>query len=287
MDPALPVGQNYSDADAGLTVTTKWADGVNAGVDVSFARPGCVSADPTIVISSSTTDWAIAGTSVTYSVVLTNNDPATCTTALFNLSTSLPSGWTASFAVPSLALSSGESYTTTLTVTSPVSASDGFYDMTVMATNNDTPSAAASVSTTYVVSAQNNQSPVAVDDSATTVQGKSVSIAVLANDWDPDGDLLYVKSVNQGTKGTVVIGADGTLTYTPAPNFRVKDSIGYTVTDGTDSATAFVTVSSETRSERQPSNSFSQDIFEKKEAIGIFPSPLPLLSLSIACCNSY
>jgi hypothetical protein len=91
-----------------------------------------------------------------------------------------------------------------------------------------------------------NSSPIAADDSATTTQGTSVSINVLANDSDPDGDLISVASVAPGAFGTTAINPDQTVLYTPAPDFAGTDSFQYVVTDGAGgSATAQVTVSVE------------------------------------------
>jgi len=89
-----------------------------------------------------------------------------------------------------------------------------------------------------------NDDPVANDDAATTDEDVAVTIPVLANDSDPDGDTLSVDSVTDGANGTVV--TDGTTaTYTPAANFNGVDTFTYTVSDGnggTDSATVTVTV---------------------------------------------
>src|SRR5207244_2131784 len=71
-----------------------------------------------------------------------------------------------------------------------------------------------------------------------------VTILTLANDTDVDGDALTVSSVTQGAHGTVVINADGTLRYTPAPNFNGSDAFSYTISDGNGgSSTASVSVS--------------------------------------------
>jgi VCBS repeat-containing protein len=90
-----------------------------------------------------------------------------------------------------------------------------------------------------------NDAPDAVNDSATTAEDTAVDIAVLANDTDPDGDTLTVASVTQGTRGAVTVTADGTVKYTPNPNFHGTDSFTYTVSDGnggSDTATVAVTV---------------------------------------------
>ncbi|GAA3949010.1 Ig-like domain-containing protein [Allohahella marinimesophila] len=76
-----------------------------------------------------------------------------------------------------------------------------------------------------------NLAPVAVDDAAVTDENTAVTVDVLANDTDPDGDALTVSSAS-AANGTVVINADGSLTYTPDADFTGEDSILYTITDG-------------------------------------------------------
>jgi hypothetical protein len=55
---------------------------------------------------------------------------------------------------------------------------------------------------------------------------------------------LTVVSVTQGVNGSVVDNGDGTVTYTPDPDWNGVDSYTYTVSDGalTDTATVTVTV---------------------------------------------
>jgi len=89
-----------------------------------------------------------------------------------------------------------------------------------------------------------NEPPVALDDSATTAVNTPVTIDVLANDFDADGDTLTVVSVTQGSHGSI-INNGGDVTYTPDPGFSGTDSFTYTVSDGkggTDTATVTVTV---------------------------------------------
>ena len=80
--------------------------------------------------------------------------------------------------------------------------------------------------------------------SALTSEDTAVSIDVLANDSDPDGDMLSVADASAGN-GSVKINSDGTITYTPNANINGHDSINYTISDGhggTDAATVAVTV---------------------------------------------
>ena len=77
-----------------------------------------------------------------------------------------------------------------------------------------------------------NDGPVAVNDAATTAEDTAVSVAVLANDTDLDGDTLAVSSVTAPAHGNAVINPDGTITYTPAANYNGADSFSYTIGDG-------------------------------------------------------
>jgi hypothetical protein len=81
-----------------------------------------------------------------------------------------------------------------------------------------------------------------VDDSASTPAGIPVTVPVLANDSDLDGDTLTVVEVTTPANGTAVINTDGTITYTPNAGFTGTDTFTYTVTDGTDTATASITI---------------------------------------------
>ena len=89
-----------------------------------------------------------------------------------------------------------------------------------------------------------NDSPVANDDSTSTTRDKAVTIGVLANDSDVDGDALGVTNLTQPTNGAVTLNADQTVTYTPSTGFVGDDSFTYTANDGTvNSNTATVSIS--------------------------------------------
>ena len=89
-----------------------------------------------------------------------------------------------------------------------------------------------------------NDGPDAVDDEAETDEDTPVTIAVLENDGDPEGDPLEVISANS-PNGDVVINDDGTVTFRPDPGFNGTTTIEYVISDGnggTDTATVTVTV---------------------------------------------
>ncbi|EKL9981182.1 tandem-95 repeat protein, partial [Vibrio parahaemolyticus] len=89
-----------------------------------------------------------------------------------------------------------------------------------------------------------NDAPVAKDDIATTQEDTAVTIDVLPNDTDADGDKLSVESASVPKEQGTVEVVNGKLVFTPAENFNGDAEITYTVTDGqlTDEAKVTVTV---------------------------------------------
>ncbi|MBU1212751.1 MAG: cadherin-like domain-containing protein [Alphaproteobacteria bacterium] len=61
---------------------------------------------------------------------------------------------------------------------------------------------------------------------------------LLANDTDPDGGSLFVASVGNAVNGTVVLDAEGTITFTPEAGHIGTASFTYTAGDGTDESAA-------------------------------------------------
>ena len=77
-----------------------------------------------------------------------------------------------------------------------------------------------------------NDAPVAVNDSATTDEDTPVTLAVLENDSDSDGDALHIESVGEPLHGTASIENDTLLRYEPEENYFGTDSVRYVVSDG-------------------------------------------------------
>jgi hypothetical protein len=76
-----------------------------------------------------------------------------------------------------------------------------------------------------------NEAPAAGPDSATTVEDDQVTVNVLANDSDPDGDPLTVSNLSNPSSGSASNNGDGTVTYTPNTNFAGADSFTYDACD--------------------------------------------------------
>ena len=81
-----------------------------------------------------------------------------------------------------------------------------------------------------------NDPPQAVNDSLTVAEDSQANLFdVLANDTTlPDtGETLTVTTLGATNRGgTVTIGDDGKLRYTPATNFNGEESFSYTISDG-------------------------------------------------------
>ena len=87
-----------------------------------------------------------------------------------------------------------------------------------------------------------NRGPAANPDTATTPRDTAATIAVLANDTDPDGDPLSITSVTVPANGTAVVSGTS-IAYTPSAGFQGTDTFSYTISDGRGgTATTTVTV---------------------------------------------
>ncbi len=88
-----------------------------------------------------------------------------------------------------------------------------------------------------------NMPPVANNDSAVTNEGVSVTVPVLANDSDPDSGPkpLVISAVGVPAHGTSAVVAGG-ITYMPLAGYYGADAFGYTISDGSASASANVSV---------------------------------------------
>ena len=71
----------------------------------------------------------------------------------------------------------------------------------------------------------------AVDDAEETPEDTPVTISVLGNDSDPDGDALALVEVSAPAHGTAVVDT-GAVVYTPEPDFHGTDRFTYVVGDG-------------------------------------------------------
>jgi predicted extracellular nuclease/endonuclease I len=77
-----------------------------------------------------------------------------------------------------------------------------------------------------------NQAPVANDDKAQSSQGEAVSINVLANDFDSDGNTLVITSATVSKEVGSVTWSGANIVFTPNADFVGVASINYVINDG-------------------------------------------------------
>ncbi len=77
-----------------------------------------------------------------------------------------------------------------------------------------------------------NKPPVSAADQGTVDAGSELKLNVLANDSDPDGDVLTVVSVTSPAHGSAAVVDASTIRYTPAAGYSGADQFLYTVSDG-------------------------------------------------------
>ncbi len=210
------------------TFTYQVSDG-NGGFDTATVtiNVGAVNDAPVANDDSVTTN---EDTAITINVLGNDTDPDGDTLSVNAITANPANGSVVINANGTITYTPNANFNGTDTFTYQVSDGNGGFD-TATVTVNVTPV---------------NDAPIAVNDSVTTNEDSAVTINVLGNDTDPDGDTLSVSRIVTGpANGSVVINANGTITYTPANNFNGADSFTYEISDGnggTDIATVNITV---------------------------------------------
>lgn len=100
-------------------------------------------------------------------------------------------------------------------------------------------------SSTLTITVVGNNIPLAVNDSAEVRNDQTVTIQVLLNDSDEDGDILTITSAQVAASQGVVSISNDTLIFDPQANFEGTAIIDYQISDargGEDEAQVFVTV---------------------------------------------
>jgi hypothetical protein len=82
-----------------------------------------------------------------------------------------------------------------------------------------------------------NKAPNTLADTAATPRGEAITINVLANDSDPNGDALSITAVSKPQFGAASTNGQN-VTYTPKAGFAGQDSFSYFVSDGHGNTTA-------------------------------------------------
>lgn len=139
-----------------------------------------------------------------------------------------------------IALSGGES----ITFTFPVTVSTGLAGGTTIenSTSVTTSEVVASVIASTVLTV-NNVAPIAPDDTFSVLEDSgNTAFSIQDNDFDLNGDTLTVSAVGVPDNGGSTAENSGEIDYSPATNFNGTETFSYTLSDGSLSDTALVTV---------------------------------------------
>jgi hypothetical protein len=215
-DAALAVGRSYNDAAGGITISTVSVSSEGAVVNVAFGPTPCIQTNPGLTLSPSQTQWTQAGATITYTVSVRNNNSGDCADSSFNLQATVPGGWTTTFSNSIFNIASGGSAVTSMQITSPAGASDGFYDIAVRAENSSSPAYSATAHVTNVIASSIQVTVSPSQSSYAPNQVVSVSaIATVGGAPASGASLTFTVTKPNGTvvTGNSVTGGNGSAVF--------------------------------------------------------------------------
>jgi hypothetical protein len=218
----VAVGQSFTDAVNGITVTNQGLSNGTATVGVVFSGGSCVRSAPTISVSPSS-QTAPPGGTTSYSVVVTNRNTVYCGTSTFALSQALPATFAGAFAAPNLSIGAGGSASTTWSVSSSAQTVAGTYPLDATATEASVGNA-ATAHASQIVYLDTTAPALTITSPANgaVVSGK-VTIAATASD---DTRLAAVEF----WIGSVLLARDTAPPFSASWNSRRSGSGPYTIT---------------------------------------------------------
>lgn len=203
-----PTGAVEGTYGANVSISDTASANHSASAAVNYVvLPQCTPAAPLVSISPANQS-GLAGTTLSYLVTVTNNSSASCGSSPFSLSQSVPAGWSGILSQLSLALSPGQSGTTTLFVSSSPDAAPGVYGVSTTVSSTYT----SSVNATYTVQAPaDTQPPTTPTGLAATLRRTQVQLA-----WSASSDNVGV--VNYSVwRNDVRIGTISSTSFNDTP----------------------------------------------------------------------
>jgi hypothetical protein len=174
---ALEDGQSFVDAVNGVTITQVGHTDDSVTVQVQLDAT-CVTAAPVVGISPIIRS-AAPGTSVDYTVTVSNADSANCSASTFSLDAVLPDGWTGTILPETIDIPAGQSGAATLSVISPGAAAEASYGFPVNVSDGTEPLHSASATAGYVVEGIDEadaEAPTVPGDLSAGLKGKNVKL---------------------------------------------------------------------------------------------------------------
>ena len=233
-DSPLMPGSTWVDPYTNLSITVQSATSSGLTVTVNYGATPCTPTPATVTVSP-VNPSLYAGQSVSYSVSVTNNDTAGCSSSTFNLGSTQPSGWSSTFSTPSLTLSPGQSGSVTVGKGAPSGTAAGIYGVNVSASTTSSNGAGTANATVMTAPALTANLTVS-GTSFTSGQTAGFTTTALNNGIPAGGaSVTYTltKSDNSQVSKTVTANSSGTATW--------SDKIGPKDPRGTWSIAAKVT----------------------------------------------
>ncbi len=252
-DITINPGSPYIDTNQGIEINVVAANGAQIDVEVTYSSDQnvgqCTAAPLSFNAISPSESHVGVGESASFSYVVTNNDSDQCEPSVVSIADSSDNGLTATVDINDVTLNPGEHQTIALDVQVADNLTDGAYEVAITASRSVNADSVTQKAKLYVTSGSvSNTPPAAIDDSQPLESKSRVTVAVLSNDFDADGDALRIVSVSQPSKGTVTINSDNTIDYIPSKRFKQSDQFTYTISDGQFESTAQVNVKLSTTS---------------------------------------
>jgi len=189
---ALNDGEQFADGDFTISVVSHNTDPLSGYIEVQVetagtAEPVCSLEQQSVSFDTASWTASAGGATLDYDVRLTNNDSSACGSSVFNLTPTLPSGWTVSVSPNSVTLQPGASVTAVMSVTSPIGTEDGSYAVNVRASDSSNSHGDVSASGTYVI---NSAPPESVTDLTASIKRKTKVALNWSATYDGAGQLI-------------------------------------------------------------------------------------------------
>lgn len=206
--PASASAATYS-ITASAAAANEPTRAASAGASLTVVAP-CIPAAPLMTITPETQSGE-AGTTLAYTLTLSNGDSNRCAASTYVLNSELPGGWAGSFSAGSLTLAPGASASTTLRVTSATSAAPGSQALLVRAGKPSVTGQDVSRTLYYQVQepmpAVDTHPPTAPTSLSATIQRKQIQLT-----WNPATDNQGVAKYRVMRDGTL-LGETTTTSY--------------------------------------------------------------------------
>lgn len=210
-------GQSFTDSTNGITITAVSHTSSYTTVQVQIGTtttstppPACVRNAPTLSLSPASQSGT-AGQTLSYTYTVKNNDSTDCAASTFSFARSVPTGWTGTLSVASVALSPGASSGGSFSLTSPSTASAGTWTAGVSvsdaALTGHSASGTVSASLSAPVTFTDTQAPTTPGSPAATANKRKSTITVT---WMASTDNVGVAGYEVWRDGTKIATASGT-----------------------------------------------------------------------------